>query len=131
MPGSDVSGSDIAAQRASQDFESAYAAAVSGGRVTPVPGAPETLLALRAAGIRICLATGFSPATRDAVIDALGWRPLIDLAQSPADVGRGRPWPDLPLTALLRLGGESVRDLPVAGDTVSDVEPGLPGLGTG
>ena len=59
------------------------------------------------------------------MLDALGWRPLIDLALSPADAGRGRPWPDLPLTALLRLGGGAVSELAVAGDTASDVESGL------
>ena len=58
---------------------------------------------LRDAGIRVCLATGFSPSTRDAIIDELAWGGLIDLALSPADAGRGRPWPDLPLTALLML----------------------------
>ena len=89
------------------------------------PARLQTLSALRDAGIKICLATGFSPATRDAVLDALGWRPLIDLALSPADAGRGRPWPDLPLTALLRLGGGAVSELAVAGDTASDVESGL------
>jgi phosphoglycolate phosphatase len=56
---------------------------------------------------------------------ALGWRPLIDLALSPADVGRGRPWPDLPPNAVLRLRGGSVAELAVAGDTASDVESGL------
>ncbi len=90
-----------------------------------MPGAVQTLTALRDAGIKICLATGFSPVTRDAVLDALGWHPLIALALSPADAGRGRPWPDLPLTALLRLGGGAVSDLAVAGDTASDVESGL------
>lgn len=73
---------------------------------------------------RVCLATGFAPATRDAVIDKLGWRPLIDLALSPADAGRGRPWPDMPLTALLRLGGGAVSELAVVGDTPSDIESG-------
>ena len=85
----------------------------------------RTLLALRAVGVKICLVTGFSPATRTAVLDALGWQPLVDLALSPADAGRGRPWPDLPLTALLRLGGGAVRELAVVGDTASDVESGL------
>jgi len=80
---------------------------------------------LRGAGIRVCLATGFSPATREALLDALGWRPLIDLALSPADAGRGRPWPDLPLTALLRLGGGAVSELAVVGDTASDVQSGV------
>ncbi len=114
-----------AAQQANLAFERHFAAAVAAGQVPPLPGAAETLLALRAAGIAICLATGFAPVTRDAVIDAVGWRPLIDLALSPADAGSGRPWPDLPLTALLRLGGGSVRELLVAGDTVADVESGL------
>ncbi|MGH3274476.1 MAG: HAD family hydrolase, partial [Streptosporangiaceae bacterium] len=99
--------------------------AVRGGDVTPLPGAVETITALRAAGIKVCLVTGFAPATRDALLDALGWQPIIDLALSPADAGRGRPWPDLPLTALLRLGGGSVSELAVAGDTGSDVESGL------
>jgi phosphoglycolate phosphatase len=113
------------AQRANAAFEEHYAASVRAGQVAPLPGAVETFAALRAAGIKVCLATGFSPATRDALLDALGWRPLIDLALSPADVGRGRPWPDLPLTALLRLRGGAVSELAVAGDTGSDVESGL------
>jgi phosphoglycolate phosphatase len=58
-------------------------------------------------------------------VAALGWVDLVDLVLSPADAGRGRPWPDLPLTALLRLGGGSVGELAVAGDTPSDVESGL------
>lgn len=113
------------AQEANSLFEISYAASVRAGSAAPVYGATETLVALRAAGVKICLATGFSPATRDALLDALGWRPLIDLALSPADAGRGRPWPDLPLTALLRLRGGAVTELAVVGDTASDVESGL------
>ena len=37
---------------------------------------------LRDAGVRVCLATGFSPVTRDAIIDELAWGGLIDLALS-------------------------------------------------
>jgi len=120
-----ILGDDAAAAAANRAFEDAYARIVGTGQVSPLPGAVRTLTALRDAGIKVCLATGFSPATRDAVLDALGWRPLIDLALSPADAGRGRPWPDLPLTALLRLGGGAVSELAVAGDTASDVESGL------
>ena len=118
-------GSEERAQRANLAFEEAYAESVRAGLVAPLPGAVETITALRAAGIKVCLATGFSPVTRDALLGALAWRPLIDLALSPADVGRGRPWPDLPLTALLRLGGGAVSELVVVGDTPSDVESGL------
>jgi len=79
------------AQRANRRFEASYAESVRAGLVTPLPGALETITALRAAGIKVCLCTGFAPVTRDALLDALGWRPLIDLALSPADAGRGRP----------------------------------------
>jgi phosphoglycolate phosphatase len=120
-----ILGSQTAAQAANSAFEQHYAASVRAGAIAPLPGAAETIIALRAAGIKVCLATGFSVDTRDAVLDALGWRPLIDLALSPADAGRGRPWPDLPLTALLRLSGGAVSELVVAGDTASDVESGL------
>ena len=119
-----ILGDEETAQKANDTFEDHYAAAVRGGAVAAVPGAEETITALRQAGVRVCLATGFSPATRDAIIDELAWGGRIDLALSPADAGRGRPWPDLPLTALLRLRGGAVGELAVAGDTASDIESG-------
>ncbi len=120
-----IFGDEEEARAANAAFESDYGTAVAAGELSPVPGATELFAACRAAGVRVCLSTGFSPVTRDAIVDALGWRPLVDLLLSPADAGRGRPWPDMPLTALLRLGGDSVSSLAVAGDTPSDVECGL------
>ena len=120
-----ILGDEGTAAEANQAFEDHYAAAVRAGEVAPLPGAAQVMAALREGGVKVCLLTGFSPVTRDAVIGALDWRPLIDLALSPADAGRGRPWPDLPLTALLRLGGGAVSELAVIGDTPSDVESGL------
>jgi phosphoglycolate phosphatase len=123
-----VLGDEAAARKANEAFEEHYAAAVRAGAVTAMPGAAETVTTLREAGVRVCLATGFSPATRDAIIERLGWGEVADLVLSPADAGfwaRGRPWPDLPLTALLRLRGGAVSELAVAGDTASDVESGL------
>jgi phosphonatase-like hydrolase len=120
-----ILGSEDAAQGANAAFEEHYAKAVSEGEVAAMPGAEELFAACRSAGIKVCLATGFSPATRDAIIAALGWADLVDLVLSPADAGRGRPWPDMPLTALMRLGGGSVHELAVAGDTPSDIESGL------
>ena len=114
-----------AAQEANAAFEKHYAGAVAAGEISPMPGAVELFAACRAAGTRVCLSTGFAPVTRDAIIDALGWGPLVDLVLSPADAGRGRPWPDMALTALLRLGGDAVSSLVVAGDTPADVECGL------
>ncbi len=120
-----ILGSERAAQQVNEAFEDHYASAVRAGRVAAMPGATDVFKTCRDAGIRICLATGFSPTTRDAIIAELGWGELIDLALSPADACRGRPWPDLPLTALLLLHGGAVSDLAVAGDTASDVESGL------
>ena len=120
-----ILGDEAMARKANEAFEDHYAAAVQAGQVSAMPGAEETFASLRRAGVRICLATGFSAATRDAIIGRLGWGGLIDLALSPADAGRGRPWPDLPLTALLRLRGGAVSELAVAGDTGSDIESGL------
>jgi len=123
-----ILGREEAAQQANEAFEDHYAAAVRVGRVSAMPGATEVFKACRDAGVRVCLATGFSPATRDAIISELGWGDLIDLALSPVNAGsrgRGRPWPDLPLTALLLLHGGAVSELAVAGDTASDVESGL------
>jgi len=122
-----ILGEEAMARKANEAFEDHYAAAVRGGQVPAMPGAADTIARLREAGVRVCLATGFSPATRDAIISKLGWGGLIDLALSPADAGfwgRGRPWPDLPLTALLRLRGGAVSELAVAGDTGSDIESG-------
>jgi phosphoglycolate phosphatase len=120
----EILGDDATAQQANDVFEERYAAEVAAGRVEALPGAADALTRIRGAGIQVCLLTGFSPATRDSIIDTLGWWPLIDLALSPADAGRGRPWPDLPLTALLRLGGGAVSELAVVGDTPSDIESG-------
>jgi phosphoglycolate phosphatase len=120
-----ILGDEQAAQQANGTFEDHYAAAVRAGHVAAMPGATDVFKTCRDAGIRVCLATGFSPTTRDAIISELGWADLIDLALSPADAGRGRPWPDIPLTALLFLHGGAVSELAVAGDTTSDVESGL------
>jgi len=122
-----ILGDEAMARKANEAFEDHYAAAVRGGAISAVPGAEDTIMRLRDAGVRVCLATGFSPVTRDAIIDELAWGGLIDLALSPADAGfwgRGRPWPDLPLTALLRLRGGAVSELAVVGDTASDIESG-------
>ena len=85
-------------------FAAAYEAIVAAGDVSEIPGALGVLRDLRSAGVKVCLTTGFAPTTRDALLDALGWRAEIDLALSPADVGRGRPAPDLILGAMARLG---------------------------
>ena len=113
------------AATANEAFERAYADRVEQGGAVAVAGAEEAMARLRFAGIKVALTTGFSPATQALIIDALGWRDRVDLWLAPADVGRGRPYPDLPLGALLRLGGSRVQALAVVGDTAADMRSGV------
>ncbi|MGX5696988.1 phosphonatase-like hydrolase [Agromyces soli] len=120
-----LTGDEELAQRANLEFEGAYAELIAEVGVSPIPGAEEAIRALRGAGASVVLTTGFSPATRDALLDALGWSDLADLVLAPADAGRGRPHPDMPLTALLRTGTSSVDAMAVIGDTQSDMLSGV------
>lgn len=117
-------GDETRARAANEAFESAYADAIGAGGARPIRGAAECLAALRAGGLRLALTTGFSPRTRELLVDSLGWGPLVDLALSPADAGRGRPFPDMILTAVLRLGISSVGAVAVVGDTRADMQSG-------
>jgi phosphonatase-like hydrolase len=117
-------GEDEAARRATTAFEAAYDRQVREEGVRPIPGVEALFDDLRARGKRICLTTGFSASTRSMLLERLGWDDLVDLALSPGDGVRGRPFPDLVLTAAMRLGAEDVRDVAVAGDTASDLLAG-------
>lgn len=117
-------GDDARAHQANVAFEAAYGAGVAAGAIEPIDGAPEALTALRAAGVLVCLSTGFSERTLDALLDALGWRDRVDLALSPGPGIRGRPYPDLVLAAVLALEVDDVRDVAVVGDTANDLRAG-------
>lgn len=119
-------GTEELAQRANSAFEEAYGELVDGGLIAPVPGAREAIEALRADGRTVALTTGFARVTQDAILDALGWQGLADLTLCPADAGgRGRPYPDMVLAALLRTGAVAdVREVVVAGDTAYDMLSG-------
>lgn len=115
-------GDENAANRANAEFERAYAELIDEVGVDEIAGAGDVIRGLRASGLAIALTTGFSPSTRDAVLGRLDWE--VDAALSPADAGRGRPAPDLVLTALIATATTSVASVAVVGDTVSDVLAG-------
>ena len=117
--------SESEAQQANSAFETAYSRLVGAGLCEPIPGAEQAIKSLQAAGIRVALTTGFARPTQDAILAALGWQDLADIALTPADAGRGRPYPDMILTAVLRFGIDDVRSVAVVGDTPSDVLSGL------
>lgn len=121
---------EATARRANAAFEGSYLEQIDAGRAIPLPDAAETITALRAAGIKVALTTGFSRDTQRRLVTALGWADLADLVLCPEDAGgRGRPYPDLVLAALLALPSrdrpDSVAGIAVAGDTASDVRTGL------
>jgi phosphonatase-like hydrolase len=120
-----LSADEDQAQHADAVFESTYAELIAAEGLQPVPGAEDLIRRLRATGVKVALTTGFSRRTRDVVLDALGWRDLADVTLTPAEAGRGRPFPDLPLTALLRTGASSVEGMVVVGDTASDIASGI------
>jgi len=110
------------ASNANDAFEVAYRRRVDDGGVRLLDGTDELMARLADRGIAVALTTGFSPATRDAILGAVGWSTMVAL--SPADVGRGRPFPDMIFGALDRLGLDRTASFCVAGDTASDMEAG-------
>ncbi len=112
------------AEAAALSFERSFRASVDRTGLAPAPGAEEAFAALRDAGVRVCLITSLSRRLLTLVLDTLGWWRLVDLALSPEDVPRGCPWPDLMLSAMLRLGVEDVREAAFAGSTASSVLTG-------
>lgn len=118
-------GTEELAQQANAEFERTYDTLIDEGKAAPIDGAAQAITRLREAGIRVALSTGFSGTTQEKLLAALGWQSLADLVIAPGDGVRGRPYPDLILTALMRLDIDSVFNVAVLGDTSSDVESAL------
>ncbi|MEV0161062.1 HAD-IA family hydrolase [Nonomuraea fuscirosea] len=115
-------GNEAQAQAANLTFERSYEGALERAGLVPMPGVMEVLDKLRGNGIKLALITGFSRTTLSRILSVLGWHDKIDLAISPEDAGgRGRPWPDMVLHAVLRSGVPDVRQVAVIGDSESDM----------
>jgi phosphonatase-like hydrolase len=120
-------GEETKAQQANKAFEEAYAELVDGGRVAALPGAREAIEVLTSQGRTVVLTTGFARTTQDAILAALGWQDLVEVTLCPADAGgRGRPCPDMVLTAFLRTAAaDGVQQIAVVGDTSYDMLSGV------
>ncbi|MBF9520699.1 haloacid dehalogenase [Mycobacterium sp. MHSD3] len=117
-------GDEDRAQHANRTFEDAYDRLIGDGHARPIDGAVEAISTLRKAGVKVALTTGFSASTKEKLLAALGWADIADLTLAPSEAGRGRPYPDLVLTSVLRLEVNDVREVAVLGDTSSDVLAG-------
>jgi phosphoglycolate phosphatase len=118
-------GTQELAQQANAAFEGAYERLIDEGRAEPIDGAAQAITRLREAGVKVALTTGFSGTTQGKLLAALGWQDLADVVLAPGDGVRGRPNPDLILTALMRLDVDGVHNVASLGDTSSDVESAL------
>ncbi|OZC83995.1 haloacid dehalogenase [Rhodococcus sp. 06-412-2C] len=118
-------GNEEQAQSANKAFERCYGQLVRDGHCSAIPGAAELLLDLRSRGVKTALTTGFAHETQHAILTALQWQDIADVVLCPGDGVRGRPFPDMPLTALLRTAAPSVQSMVVIGDTTSDITSGL------
>ena len=106
-------------------FEEAYLEEVESNGVDPIPGAEETFEFLRSLAIDIVLTTGFSRPTLDVILKSLDWESKISLSVTPAEAGRGRPFPDMLIKAASDLQIRDYANTIVIGDTVSDIQAGL------
>lgn len=94
--------------------------------VREITGASDTFKALRKAGVRVALDTGFSRTTADIIIDRLGWKSasLIDASVTSDEVDRGRPYPDMIRRIMGLTGISDMADVAKVGDTPSDLLEG-------
>ncbi|MGA2295336.1 MAG: HAD hydrolase-like protein [Acidimicrobiales bacterium] len=113
------------ASLANEAFERNFVDSAQELGVSEIPGARSTVETLRDVGLQVALTTGFSPSTREALIDVLGWGDLFELRVSPADAGRGRPAPDMLWWCALKSQVTAASSLMVVGDTASDMVAGL------
>jgi phosphonatase-like hydrolase len=94
--------------------------------VREVPGAAAAFAALRQAGIKVALNTGFFRPIAEVLLARLGWRSpaVIDADVTSDEVPRGRPHPDMIRHLMTRLGIEDARQVAKVGDTKADLEEG-------
>ena len=113
------------AKSANEMFERHFVEAAQEFGVSEIPGARSTIETLRGLGLKVALTTGFSPNTREVLVDILGWSDLLELRVSPADAGRGRPAPDMLLWCALKSRITAMSSLMAVGDTASDMRAGV------
>lgn len=110
-----------------RSFRVAMVAHYRRGPLTPAEHAADVFAALRAAGVRVTLDTGFSRDILDVVLERLGWlgRGLLDATMTSDEVPRGRPFPDLIHRAMALTGVTDPLRVAKIGDTPSDMAEGL------
>lgn len=94
--------------------------------VREIPGAAATFAALRRAGIKVAVNTGFFRPIVEVLLTRLGWHApaVIDGDITSDEAPRGRPHPDMIFALMKRLGIADARRVAKVGDTRADLEEG-------
>lgn len=89
-------------------------------------GVSETFAALKRAGIKVAVDTGFDREITDELLKRLGWleKGLVDTSVTSDEVLHGRPAPDMIFEAMKRTGTKDVKTVVKVGDTASDMQEG-------
>ncbi|MDL4817541.1 phosphonatase-like hydrolase [Actinomadura opuntiae] len=88
----------------------------------PLPGVPEAIAELRAAGVKVVLQTGYSREIAQSILAAIDW--TVDGLVTSDEVPASRPAPYLIFRAMELAGVTSVHRVLVAGDTPNDLAAG-------
>lgn len=93
------------------------------GGVKCVDGADRAIQALKSAGVKIALTTGFDRDIATLLLSSIGWtRTMVDAIVCGDDVANGRPAPDMILLAMKMTGIDDPNRVANIGDTTLDLE---------
>jgi phosphonatase-like hydrolase len=113
---------NVVAGKALEAFEDALRREYESGPVREIEGAEATFVALRAAGVKVALTSGFDRGVVDLLVRRLGWADLFDRVYGSDEAPAGRPAPYLIYRAMIDLGIHDVGRVAVVGDTPLDLQ---------
>lgn len=101
----------------------AWTAVEAAGAAVPLPGMGDALAALRAAGLRLGVATNDSAQAARMTVEALGWAPLFAGVFGYDSVPAPKPAPDV-VHAFAALTGLTAGEIAFVGDNRHDLQTG-------
>lgn len=112
------------AQAACLAFDRSFRAAADRFGVAAPADVAAAFGEIAGSGAKICLLSALSREACGEILDRLRRQGLADLVLHAGDAPRGFPWPDLVLTAMLRMGTGDVREVAMVSATPSGVLTG-------
>ena len=113
---------NVVAGKALAVFEDALKREYESGPVKEIEGAGAAVAALRAAGVKVALTSGFERGVVDLLVKRLGWADQFDRVYASDDAPAGRPAPYLIYRAMIDLRVHDVGRVCVVGDTPLDLQ---------